>query len=132
MADRRAGRRINPAVIVVGVVIGLVYLGLGVAQDDLGAGIAGLVVMLLVTGALVIGSRFSDTVALLGDDVREERHVQIHQRAALFTINLTALVVVIAGIVDFASGGDGTPYTWLAAVIAVCYVGSVLVLSRRM
>jgi uncharacterized membrane protein len=122
---------VNPAIVVVGVGFGLVYLILGISQGSVAGGLGGLAVMLVVTTALVVGARFSDTIALLGDDVHEERHVHIHQRAALYTGNIVAFVIVIAGIVDFAQGGNGTPYTWLAAVMAFTYVGSVLIVGKR-
>lgn len=123
--------RVNGAVVVLGVVMGLVYLVLGLARDEVAGGLIGLGVMLGLVAALVVGSRYSDTIALLGDDVHEERHVHVHQRAALATLNLLALVIVVAGVTDVAGGGDGAPYTWLAAIAGVTYVGAVLALARR-
>lgn len=130
-SKRRSGRRINPAVIVVGVLFGVVYLVVGLVQGEPGAGFGGLGIMLAFTGALVIGSRYSDTIALIGDDVRDERHVHIHQRAALYTVNVLSAAIVIGALVDIARGGNGMPYLWLAAVAVVTYFGLILLLSRR-
>jgi uncharacterized membrane protein len=126
MTRERSGRRINGAVVAVGLLFGLAYLLLGLSQGKPAVGF-----MLVVTMALVIGSRYSDTVALLGDDVHDERHVHIHQRAALYTINILGFVIVVGAIVDIARGGDGTPYIWLAGIGGLTYVGWLIVLSRR-
>lgn len=131
MRERKPGRRINPAVVVVGVTIGVVYLVVGLVQGAPAAGFGGLGIMLAFTGALVVGSRYSDTIALLGDDARDERHVHIHQRAALYTVNVLAAAIVIGALVDIVQGGDGMPYLWLAAVAVVTYFGLILLLSRR-
>jgi uncharacterized membrane protein len=130
-AMRRRSHRINGAVVAVGIVMGLVYLAVGLASDELAGGLIGLGVMLALVTALAIGSRYSDTIALLADDVHEERHVHVHRRAALFTLNILALVIVVAAVVDVARGGSGAPYTWLAAFAGVTYVGAVLALARR-
>jgi hypothetical protein len=130
-AMRPRGHRINRAVVVVGVVMGLVYLAVGLASDELAGGLIGLGVMLALVAALAIGSRYSDTIALLADDVHEERHVHVHRRAALATLNILALVIIVAAVADVARGGNGAPYTWLAAVGAVTYVGAALTFARR-
>lgn len=125
------GRRINRGIIVVGVVGGFVFLVLGLAQDE---PVSGLISMAIVYGFValwVIGARHSDTIALMSDDIHDERHVHIHRRAALITVNVLALALVAAAIVDFASGGSGTPYTWLIAIAGATYFGVVFLLSRR-
>ncbi len=79
----------------------------------------------------MVGSRFSDTVAMLGDDVHEERNVQLHQRASLYTLNFLALVLIGGAVVDLARGGDGNPWAFLCFVAGVAYVVSLLILNRR-
>jgi hypothetical protein len=46
-------------------------------------------------------------------------------------VNILALVIVAAAVADLARGGNGAPYTWLAAVAGVTYVGAVLAFARR-
>lgn len=127
----RPGRRINGAIVVVGVLVGVIYLLIGLARGEPKSGLIGLAIMMLFTAVLVVGARFSDTIALLADDVHEERHVHIHQKAALVTINILAAVLVIALVADVVAGGDGMPYAWLAAVAIVVYFGTIMLLSRR-
>jgi len=128
---RPPGRRVNPTVIVVLVVFAAVLLVVGLVRGEVWGGVAPAALLVATAAALVFFARRSDTVALLGDDVYEERHVQIHRAAALASFNLFMAVIVVAGVVDVVRGGDGDPYAWLALVGGVLYVGSVLVLSRR-
>jgi hypothetical protein len=125
------GRRISLPAIVVALVLGLCMGGAAVASGRLVLGLGFVGIMVAFVAFQVIGSRFSDTIALLGDDIHEERHVHIHQRAALYTANIVALVVVGGGIVDIARGGDGGPWAFIAFVSGVTYVACLLVLSRR-
>jgi high-affinity Fe2+/Pb2+ permease len=117
--------------VVVAVVLGIAMCAAAVSVGRPREGLAMLGIMLAVVGFLAIGSRFSDTVAMLGDDIHEERHVEIHRRAGLITLNILALVIVGAGIVDIARGGDGSPWAPLALVGGATYVVSLLVISRR-
>lgn len=128
---RSSGRRINPAVVVVSVVLGLVMGGAAVLGGKPWLGLVFLGIMLVVAAVLGIVSRYSDTVALLGDDVRDERHVHVHQRSALYTLNILALVIVGGFVLDIARGGDGDPFAFLGAVGGGTYIVFLLVLSRR-
>jgi hypothetical protein len=127
----RAGRRVSMPVVVLSVVIGVVMGVVGFLQGEILAGVLAILFMTGVAAFLLLGSRFSDTVALLGDDIHEERNVEIHRRSALITLNLVAAFVVVAALVDFARGGAGTPWVWLAALIGGTYVVCLLVLNRR-
>ena len=132
-SSRRAagGRGVSKPALVVALLAGAVLAAVSFANGEIVAGVISAAIMLAFVAFLLIGSRYSDTIALLGDDVHEERHVHLHQRAALYSINIVAAVVVIAGIVDMARGGSGTPWVYIAALMAVTYAGSLLVLSRR-
>ncbi|MGW5362326.1 hypothetical protein [Actinopolymorpha pittospori] len=132
-STRRAagGRRVSRPALVVALLVGAVLAAVSFANGEIVAGIISAAIMLAFAAFLLIGSRFSDTIALLGDDVHEERHVHLHQRAALYSINIVAGVVVVAGIVDMARGGSGSPWVYIAALMAVTYAGCLLVLSRR-
>lgn len=128
---RRAGRQISMPAVVLALILGGV---LGAAAAVSGRPALGLAMLGIIVGAtllLVFGSRVSDTVALLGDDIHEERHVQLHRRAALSTLNVLAAVIVGGLVVDLARGGDGDPWSFLGFVTGVVYVGSLLILSRR-
>lgn len=102
-----------------------------VASDRPWLGVACLAITFGFAAALVIFSRFSDTAALLGDDIHEERNVHIHQRAGLYTLNILGLFLIGGGVYDLARGGDGDPYAFLAFVGGVTYVVFLLVLNRR-
>ncbi len=130
-SSRRSGRRISMPAIVLGLVLGLAMAGAAFLSDRLWLGVAMLGIMVVFVVFILVASRFSDTVALMGDDIHEERHVHIHQRASLYTLNILALVLIGGAVVDLARGGDGNPWALLCFVAAVVYVGCVLVLNRR-
>jgi uncharacterized membrane protein len=100
-------------------------------SDRVWLGIACLAITFGFSAVLVIVSRTSDTGALLGDDVHEERNVHIHQRASIYTLNILAVAIIGGAVYDLARGGDGSPYAALAAVAGVTYVICLLVLNRR-
>lgn len=127
----RPGRRVNRAALVLAVVLGLVMCGAATIGGELRLGLVFLGIMLVTAGGIWVASRYSDTVALLGDDVHDERHVHVHQRSALYTLNILALVIIGGFVYDLAQGGDGNPYALLGAVGGVTYVVCLLVLSRR-
>ncbi|MGH3488068.1 MAG: YbfB/YjiJ family MFS transporter [Actinopolymorphaceae bacterium] len=127
----RNRRRISKPAMVAGLVLGLAMGVAAIVSDRLWLGLAMLAIMAAFVLFVVLGARVSDTVALLGDDTHEERNVQIHQRAALYTLNILAFVIVGAAIVDIARGGDGDPWAFLALVAGVTYAVSLLVLNRR-
>lgn len=123
--------RANPAAIILSVVIGLILFGVAVATGEVFVGIGFLAVTWGFAALLHFGPRFSDTIALVGDDVNDERHVYIHQRAALISINLLGFMLIGAFIVDIARGGDGSPYSYMALIGAVTYFSVLLALGRR-
>lgn len=123
--------RINGAVVVLGGLGGLVMAGAAVYAGSPWVGAGFLAIIWGYLALLVLGARVSDTVALIADDVHDERHVHIHQRAAIITLNLLALVIVGAFIVDIAQGGSGSPYSYLGLVGGVSYILTLVVLSRQ-
>jgi 4-hydroxybenzoate polyprenyltransferase len=130
-SSRRSGRRISIPAIVLGLVVGLVMAGAAFLSDRLWLAVAFLGIMAVFVVFIVVASRFSDTVALLGDDIHEERHVHLHQRASLYTLNILGLVLIGGGVVDIARGGDGNPWALLCFVAAVVYVACLVILNRR-
>jgi uncharacterized membrane protein len=131
MSTTESRRKINWLAVAAAPIGGIAMcVGAGLS-DRVWLGIACLAITFGFSAVLVIVSRFSDTGALLGDDVHEERNVHIHQRASIYTLNILALVIIGGGVYDLARGGDGTPYTALAAVAGVTYVICLLILNRR-
>lgn len=111
------GPRVSKPALIVALLAGAVLAAVSFANGGIVAGIISAAIMLAFVAFLLIGSRYSDTIALLGDDIHEERHVHLHQRAALYSINIVAVVVVVAGIVDMARvaqvrRGSTSPRSW--------------------
>jgi uncharacterized membrane protein len=130
-SSRRAGRRISIPAIVLGLVVGAVMAGAAFLSDRIWLGVSFLGIMAAFVVFILVLSRFSDTVALMGDDIHEERHVHIHQRASFYTLNILALVMIGGAVVDIARGGDGDPWALLCFIAAVVYVTCLLILNRR-
>jgi Predicted membrane protein (DUF2178) len=126
----RAGRRISVPAIVLALVLGAAMCAAAVSSGRTALGLTFLGIMVAFSTFVALAGRHSDTVAMLGDDVHEERHVQLHQQAALYTLNILALVIVGGFIVSIARGGDGNPYAFLGFVGGVTYVVCLLVLNR--
>ncbi|WP_163508328.1 hypothetical protein [Fodinicola acaciae] len=124
-------RPINVFVPVILVIAGIAYAALMISKGHLWLGLGTLAVFVLLAAGAVFFGRRSEIVAMLVDDVHEERNVHLHARASLYTVNILAAVLVIGGIVDFLRGGDGWPWAPLAALMAVVYLASLFILNRR-
>jgi hypothetical protein len=123
--------RVNPFAIALSIILGLVMFGVSINNGEPWLGAGFLIVTWGFAAFLYFGSRISDTIALISDDIQDERHVHIHQKAALYTLYTLAAVIVAVAVVDIARGGAGSPYTWLAAVGGVTYLALLVVFSRR-
>ena len=55
----------------------------------------------------------------------------IDLRATALAGTVTIVAILIAWIVELATGRDGNPYTWLASVAGVAYVLAVALLRWR-
>lgn len=123
--------RRNP-VLVVGVLIGLAMGG----AEVIGGNSAWQAV---VTAAFPIGyaalvaiiARRSETVSVLAGRPVDERWEHINLEATAWALGLTAIVVLGAFIAADAIGGDRTPYAFMGAVMAIAYLGSLLLLRLR-
>ncbi|GAB3403767.1 hypothetical protein [Flindersiella endophytica] len=131
MSTSKTRRKINWPAIAAAPVGGIAMCVASVLSDRVWLGVACLAITFGFAAVLAIVSRFSDTGALLADDVHEERNVDIHQRAALYTLNILAVFIIGGGVYELARGGDGGPYVFLAFVAGVTYVVCLLVLNRR-
>jgi hypothetical protein len=110
----------------VSVAIGIAYLLAGWAGGDLEFGLFGLALMTGLAVVLLLVRRRSETVKGLLDR-RDERINTIDLRATAFAGVTVIVAVVIAFIVEIATGGDGSQYAWLGAIGGVAYIGAVIV-----
>jgi hypothetical protein len=111
-------------------VFGVVYLlALSIGGHPV-AGVIALGLMVLAAVASLVLGRYSETMRGLMDR-RDERIVSIDQRAITAAAMVTVLVLVGGAVVEVARGHSGAPYTWLAAVFGLTYVGTLLVLRIR-
>jgi hypothetical protein len=124
-------RRINQAVPVVLVLAGIVYGVICFVRGSYWLGIGLFVFMAAVAAAIVFFGRRSEIVAMLTDDVHEERNVHLHSRAGLYTANIMALALIIGGIVDIVRGGNGWPWFPLILLLSVSYFVSLFILNKR-
>jgi hypothetical protein len=88
----------------------------------------------IVTGYAVLVTvmgRRSETVSVLAGRPVDERWEHINLEACAYTMGVSGIVVLVAFIVTDASGGAWQPYAFMAAVIALSYLGSLLVLRAR-
>ena len=115
---------------ILSVLIGVAYLVACIAAGKTGLGIVLLLLMLGATAAVLISSRYSETLRGLMDH-RDERITHIDRTATMFAGIVLICAVLGAFIVSLAQGHDGDPYGWLAAVTGVSYLGAVLYLRIR-
>jgi len=114
-----------------------VVIGLAIGAAELVGG--GTVVGAAISTAIPIGyavvvtllARRSETVGVLAGRPVDERWELMNQEAAAWALGLSAIVVIAAFIVADATGGDRFPYAFAGAVMAVTYVGSLVVLRFR-
>ncbi len=119
-------------VLAIGLVIGLVLGASEVAAGGsairilLGGGIP-IAYALLVT---LVGQR-SETVSVLAGRPVDERWMQFNLTASAWALGVSAIFVLAAFVVVQASGGDYLPYAFIAAVMALAYIGSLVLLRLR-
>ena len=99
--------------------------------DALAAGLGAFAVMVAVAAFLFFGSRRSETIAGIGGPARDERWEKIDVHATAMAGGVLVITIIGAWLVEVARGGDGSPYTQLAAVSGVAYILSVAFLRWR-
>lgn len=115
----------------VAVVLGLVMLGIQIAQDDL---VLGLVLLAIMWGyglVIVVLRRRTEIGELLGGGVTDERRQAIQVTALAVTGQVLIVVLVGGFIVQMARGGDTQPWTSLGALGGVTYLLSLVVMRAR-
>jgi hypothetical protein len=120
-------RRPRWLVPLVGLVLGLVIAAADYARYGslAGAALAFAAMVAYVLAVLVLQAR-SDTASLLAGLPVDERWESINQRALASTAKVVAAVVLAAFIVAQITGGDAMAYAWLAAVVGLVYLGSIV------
>lgn len=118
------------SVVALAVALGLLMLGIQWAGGHPGRGVVSLAILSSYAAVLLFGGR-SDAVRELRGDERDERSREIQMRATAIAGRLLILAVVIASLVELARGHDISPYTWLASLGGLSYLGAVLVLRTR-
>lgn len=108
-----------------------VAMGAGAwAGGDRGLAVFAVALMTGVAVALVVASRWSETVNGLLD--RRDERIASLDRDATLVAGTTVILGVIAGFVfELARGGDAWPYIWLGALGGVTYLVALVVLRLR-
>jgi hypothetical protein len=119
-------------VFITSLVIGLVMASSEiVAGGSLGrialAGAIPIAYGLLVT---VVGRR-SETVSVLAGRPVDERWQHINLEASTWALGVSAIVVLAAFVMAQATGGEWLPYAFIGAVMALAYVGSLVLIRLR-
>lgn len=110
--------------------IGIAYLVAGILGGDQAFGVFGLVLMVAVGAAMLVLSRFSETVAGLMDR-RDERINSIDRDATTIAGTAVIVAVIVGFVVQIAQGHDGSPYAMLGAIGGVSYVVALIFLRLR-
>lgn len=115
---------------VLSVVAGLVFFVAAGISGSPGLGGVLLALMVGFAVAVIIASRYSETVRGLMER-RDERMASIDAQATAVTGQVLILAVVAGAVVELARGHSGAPYTWLAAIAGLTYVGAVVFARLR-
>ena len=116
----------------VGVVIGLV-----IGAAELAGG--GTVLGAAISTAIPIGyavvvtllARRSETAGVLAGRPVDERWQHINLEASTWAFGVSAIVVLAAFVMAQATGGEWLPYAFIGAVMALAYVGSLVLIRFR-
>jgi hypothetical protein len=123
---------VRSPVFVVGIVVGL---ALGVAElvgsgEPWRALLSG-AIPIAYGGVVTLLRRRSDALSVLAGRPIDERAAHVNEEASTWAFGLSAIAVLAAVGWQIASRGDWTPYAAIAVVMAVAYLGSLLVLQAR-
>lgn len=110
--------------------IGVVLLGANIAGHQLGLGLWCLGVMAVFGAAVLLGGR-SETIRGLRGDGRDERFAMLDLQATALAGLALMIAVIVAFIVEVASGRSGEPYDWLGAIAGLAYIAAIIVLRVR-
>jgi hypothetical protein len=94
------------------------------------AGVSVAIILVWSILVTVLGRR-SETMSVLAGRPVDERWEHINVEACAYALAASAIVVLAAFVIADASGGDWQPYGFMGVVMAVSYLGSLLVLRAR-
>ncbi|HEU5008134.1 MAG TPA: hypothetical protein VFT67_14250 [Jatrophihabitantaceae bacterium] len=113
-------------------VAALAYLAIGLAHGDLALAIGGCVGMLLYGAVLLLLGRRSEPMALLSGNAVDERQAQLMLRAGATSMQVLAVVLVVAMLVTLATDSKYAPvFTGLCSLVGVSFIVSIVWYSRR-
>jgi hypothetical protein len=87
--------------------------------------------ILAAFGAVFLFGGRSETIRGLRGDGRDERFHRMDINATAFAGTVVILAILVAFIVSLAQGHNGNPYTWLAAIGGIAYIGAIVTLRVR-
>lgn len=123
---------VRSPVLIVGVVIGIVFAAAAlVAGEEAWHAVLAAAFPIGYGAVVTLVGRRSDTASVLSGRPVDERAMHLNEEASAWALGITAIVIVVAFIVAEAGRGDWTPYAFIAAVMAIAYIGSLLVLQAR-
>jgi hypothetical protein len=108
-----------------------VYLGIFLAQGKPALALATSGIMLGYGAILLLFRGRSDVAAVLSEHRTDERRQQINLRAALFSVNVTAIAAAAGALTELAAGHDLGVWGTMCVVIGVSYLAGVVFYSRR-
>jgi|tagenome__1003787_1003787.scaffolds.fasta_scaffold20725883_2 hypothetical protein len=110
--------------------IGVLYFIAGWLGGDRGFAIFGLTLMVAIAVAVLVLSRYSETVAGLLS--RRDERINAMDATATNVAGMVVIGAVIIGfVVEISRGEDGMPYSMLGALGGVAYVAALIVLRLR-
>jgi hypothetical protein len=113
------------------VALGAVIFAVSAIAGNLYAALGGAGVMVAYAAVLVVFGRRSESVALLGGDVADERRKMLADKATLFAAYVLITVLIVMWLWEIGHGRDGSPYAELSALGGVSFLGATIVLGRR-
>jgi len=118
--------------LLVGVVIGPLMAAASLAGGGSPAEAAAALVIVVGYGIVVtaLGHRSETASALAGRPV-DERWEHINLEACAYALGISGIVVLAAFLVAEITGGTWQPYAGVAAVMAVSYLGSLVLVRAR-
>ena len=116
----------------VGIVVGpLVVVADLVGGGSLVSAAASLAIVLGYAIVVTVVGRRNETVSTLAGRPVDERWEHINLEACAYALGISGVVVLIAFLVTDATGGAWQPYALMGSVIALSYIGSLLLVRTR-
>lgn len=123
--------RRNP-IVITGAIAGVAIGGAQLAAGDPPWRAALALVFTIGYGLLVTGlARRSETASVLAGRPVDERWEHLNLEASAWALGATAMVALAAFVVAEATGADWLPYAFICVVIAIAYLGSLVLLRIR-